>query len=142
MTDASPLPGVLAEIEEIAGREAALALALHLGGAPLHIPKAEHVRPGHPLAEVMGAKAARVIAARFQGENVDIPLAQRALVVHLAAGGLSTKEIARKLRITVQAVRRYRSQTGKHVSLNTGAAARHPLRVFPGKPTPETGGLP
>ena len=34
----TPLPGVLAEIEDVAGRQAALDLALALGGETLHIP--------------------------------------------------------------------------------------------------------
>ena len=105
---APPLPGVLAEIEEIAGREAALQLALRCGGAPLHFPKVEHMAPDHPLAAAVGAEAARVIAARFQGNNVDIPLAQRALTLHFASCGRSSRWIALRLRIAVQTVRRYR----------------------------------
>ena len=106
--DAPLLPGALAEIAEVAGRDAALQLALHLGGAPLHIPKANNVGPDHPLVRAVGAGAARAIVARFEGDNIDIPLAQRALVVHLASSGMSSLEIARRLRMAVQAVRRYR----------------------------------
>lgn len=107
-TDGPPLPGALAEIAEVAGREAALQLALHLGGAPLHIPKAKNVGPDHPLVRAVGLGVARIIVARFEGENIDIPLAQRALVLHLAAGGMSSLEIARRLRMTIQTVRQYR----------------------------------
>lgn len=107
MTDAPPLPGVLSEIEEIAGREAALALARHMGGQTVHMPKPGHLGTDHMLAAAVGAKAAKTIADRFQGEVVYVPIARRAEVLALAAEGLSNKEIAARLRISRRSVERH-----------------------------------
>ena len=107
MTNSCQLPGVLAEIEEVAGREAALRLALAMGGRSIHVPRPNHVAAGHPLAEAVG-DAAAAIAERYAGESVYIPKARRALVKHLCALGHGTSEIAELLGISKSAVRRYR----------------------------------
>lgn len=106
MTDALPLPGVLAEIEEIAGREAAIGVAMHFGGESIHVPRPEKIAPDHPLVLVVGSAAAR-IAARHAGERIYVPLARRVLVQHLSNLGHDTKEIALRLRISRSTVRQY-----------------------------------
>ena len=109
MRAASPLPGILAEIEEIAGRDAAIALALALGGESLYVPRPNNVCPGHRLVDAVGVAAARAIAAHHQGETIDVPLARRALARHLAETGARPSEIARRLGISIKTARRYRS---------------------------------
>ena len=106
---AAPLPGVLADIAEAAGREAALEIALRFGGNPLRIPHPADISPGHPLAELVGLEAARAIAERCGGGSaVEIPLARKAVVVHLTGKGLSATEIAVRLGISRYTARRYR----------------------------------
>ena len=106
--DAPPLPGVLAEIAGVAGREAALALALARGGDTLYVPRPDSIEGRHPLAGAVGLDAARRIAGRYSGETLSVPRARRALVRHLAARGLGAREIAARLGISVSAARRYR----------------------------------
>lgn len=108
MSAASPLPGILAEIEEIAGRDAAVALALALGGESVYVPRPNKVCPGHRLAEAVGVAAARAIAGHYQGEAIDVPMARRALVRELAGRGIPNGEIARRLGLANKTVRRYR----------------------------------
>ena len=100
------LPGVLAEIEELAGREAALNVALVLGGQSIHVPRPDHMAADHPLPVALGAGAA-VVCERFQGESLYIPKARRALVRHLVEGGYGTAQITRLLGLTKQTVRQY-----------------------------------
>lgn len=106
MGDASPLPGILAEVEAIAGRAAALALAEALGGETVHIPRAENLADDHCLVWAVGASAA-AISSRYAGEKVYVPRARRALVLHLAAAGWPSRRIASRLGITSRAVREY-----------------------------------
>ena len=107
MTDA-PLPGVLAEIEELAGRDAALALCRALGGTSLYVPGPMYIHASHRLVRGVGTDSALKIAERFHGETIDIPLARQALVKDLAARGLKPEDIASELRLSVKTVRRYR----------------------------------
>ena len=101
------LPGVLAEIAAVAGRDAALSLALTHGGEDLYI-AARGAQARDLAATVGGAAAWAAIVAHLGGESVHVPLARRVLVRHLAGEGLNTMQIARHLRITRRTVRRYR----------------------------------
>ena len=112
VTEAAPLPGVLAEIAEVAGRDAALELALAHGGEDaFHIPRPDRLDPDHPLIALAGPARAQAIARRFGGETIAVPLARRALVRHLAGQGLGTAAIAARLRISKRTARRYRKTT-------------------------------
>ena len=106
--DNPPLTGVLAGIEEIAGREAAVRLAETRGGQSIHVPRPEHLSDGHLLASAVGLRLARAIAARYSGEVIYVPMDRRAVVRHLAAMGLPTADIAARLRLSHSVVRRYR----------------------------------
>ena len=103
----SDLPGVLAEIAEIAGRDAAMELALKLGGEALYVPRPARLDPDHRLVVVVGFEASVRIAERFQGETIDVPLARRELALWMAARGATRREIARRLGRQVRTVRRY-----------------------------------
>ena len=112
---AAPLPGVLAEIAEVAGRAAALEIALvHGGEDAFHIPRPEHLARdrAYPLIALVGHTAALAIARRCGGGPVYIPRARRALVAHLAQQGLTTAEIAARLGIARRTARRYRRNRG------------------------------
>ena len=107
------LPGVLGEIEAAAGREAALTVALKLGGQVMHVPAPDYLleRPDHPLARALGTETAAQVAARLSGGQVYVPRARRALAVHLAGTGLAPPEIAATLGVAVQSARRYIRQS-------------------------------
>jgi hypothetical protein len=70
------LPLIIAEIAEIAGIDAAWAIARAKGGTTAFIPK----RPlqGHWLVELVGMDAARHICDRFGSERILIPMAASA----------------------------------------------------------------
>ena len=118
MTGAAPaLPGVLAEMAEAAGRDAACGVALEHGGKDgWLVPRRVDCAGGRALMELVGAAAARALTRRFGGESVSVPLARRALVEHLAAAGLSTGGIAQRLRIARRTVRRYRADAAGRAS--------------------------
>ena len=109
MSDArdNDLPGVLPEIAELAGRDAAIELARLCGGSTMHVPRVVGLSPSHPLVAALGAKGARLVADRFQGEQVYVPQARRAVARHLAFQGRSTAEIARALGVTRRTVQRF-----------------------------------
>lgn len=99
------LPGVLDEIADIAGRDAALDLAAMFGGSTLHVPAPGRVHL-HAFARVLGDERARQVAERFQGEQVYIPQARRASAARLRSQGLSTREIARRLGVSRRTAQR------------------------------------
>ena len=103
----APLPGVLASIEAVAGRDAALKLALAVGGTDLYIPRrAGAMTDAHPLAAALGRDAAHEIIRRSGGCQIYIPRARRALAMHLARGR-SAQEIAGVLGCTRSTIRQY-----------------------------------
>ena len=108
---APPLPGVLADFAAVAGRGAALAVALaHGGDDGWHVPRRARGAAWRALAELAGEPAARALARAFGGQEVAVPLARRALVVHLSAAGMTATEIARRLGIARRTARRYRRE--------------------------------
>jgi len=87
------LPVVVAEVERIAGREAALALSRARGGRTVYIPA--EAKPDHWLAEAVGLEAAQKICNHYSSDKTGgrllIPIAklaqqQRQLVDALNAG--------------------------------------------------------
>lgn len=121
MADA-PLPGVLAEVETVAGREAALGLALALGGQSIHVPRPENLHADHPLAVAAGAGAGAIVEY-FAGESVYVPHARSALVLHLTEIGHGTRQIAARLGISPRAVRQHRRRQRGSVLPSHGSAA-------------------
>ena len=114
------LPGVLAEIAEIAGGAAALQVADAKGGLEkVHIPMPDNLRDGHWLVEAVGMNHAQAIARRLGGGKVDSPFGpfagQRkrthAAIRQAIEGGSSPAEIARATGVHQRTARRHR--TGK-----------------------------
>lgn len=109
------LPAILAEIAEIAGLEAALAIADRRGGARVLIPR--HAPDDHWLVEAVGREAADAICHHFAVDGADgkplgtyevyLPLgphgalkrARRRLVSELE-NGASVRQAARKAGLT------------------------------------------
>ncbi|MFT4162840.1 helix-turn-helix domain-containing protein [Shinella sp.] len=95
MTD---LPVVIAEIERVAGREAALKLAMAKGGLTIYTPYS--VTADHWLSQLVGLEAAMKICEHYRvgntGARILIPIAKqamqrRALVEALEAGASAPK---------------------------------------------------
>jgi hypothetical protein len=91
------LPGVLAEIAEAAGADAAWELARAVGGTTVYIPRA--VGPEHWLAKLLGLEAANRICRHFQvGADILIPMGraghQKVRLVKALEDGMSAPEAA------------------------------------------------
>lgn len=115
------LPGILAQIAEVAGEAAALQVAASKGGTIAYFPQARHLDPDHWLVEAVGPKAAAKIAALFEDReqrSVEIPLgplsgvrgrARRALARALSEGK-SVSQAARLAGVHMRTARRHKNQ--------------------------------
>lgn len=117
MTDiASSLPAVLAEIAEVAGIEAAWALARTQGGVPIYIPA--EAEAGHWLTELVGREAAEKICRHFRvgnsGARILIPLArhseQRVRLIKALEAGMSAPQAAQASGMHVRTAFRTRAR--------------------------------
>lgn len=109
-THALPLPGVLEEIEAVAGRRTAMMMALEWGGQEVHIPKSRYLarHPEHPLARLLEPEGTAFAVSDFLGgSSIYLPRARRACAVYLAAAGATPSEIAARLTLSPSAARRY-----------------------------------
>lgn len=95
------LPQTLQEIAEIATPEIAVAIARQWGGKKLYFPRT--LASTHPLAKLIGRKAALVLCHHFATLEIEIPAARTYLRWHearrLKAEGKSHAEIAEALKI-------------------------------------------
>ncbi len=107
MTASDELPGVLAEIAAVAGRDAALMIAWKHGGDDgWDVPRGDTTAAAE-LARLIGKGPAAGIMRRFGGNSVAVPLARRHLAPWLAGRGMNATEIATAMRITRRTARRY-----------------------------------
>lgn len=111
------LPPLLAEIAEIAGLEAALAMAEARGGQKIYIPSPDRVGPTHWLAETVGLDAARKLGARFGSNLIEIPFGPAASVhrlrrriARMIEAGASSNTIAAACGVTFRTVTRHRAR--------------------------------
>lgn len=115
-----PLPGILAEIEEVAGREVAVTIATTYGGqrkkfpAPMSDGAGWTLNPKNWLVKALGRKVALTIVREFfpAGGDADIPSGVQVLnrqYVYENAHQLSTAEMAIVLKISERAVRRIKA---------------------------------
>ena len=115
-----PLPGILAEIEAVAGRDAALMLSWRRWGRRVYIHDARIAdgrrRPGRPpgvtapepWSALVGDVAAHKIVAHFGGDTLYVPRAIFALVPWLRRHhGMSVADICRDLGVTRRTVLRH-----------------------------------
>jgi len=116
MTD---LPGVLAEIADIAGEDAALAVAAARGGTQIYIPPAPD--RDHWLSRLVGLQAAKAIADRLTcgvgGMRVELPLGPkghaarvRAKVDRMIQDNRSERDIALATGYTIRGVRKRKAK--------------------------------
>ena len=96
----SGLPGILAELAEVAGAEAAWALVAAKGGTTVYIPRA--VPADHWLVEVVGREAAAKICKHFAslhaGTHIQLPTTrvdqQRRRLIRALEAGASASQAA------------------------------------------------
>ncbi len=104
MTDVPPgltphiLPGILREIAEIAGLQAAVDLCVAARGKLLYIPEGRRLTKDHPLVGAVGWRSARLIAKALGGQDYLIPTARPVLRAYrarlLRQAGYTTAQIA------------------------------------------------
>jgi DNA-binding NarL/FixJ family response regulator len=105
-------PSLLAELEGIIGRDAALKFTAARGGTRVYIPA--RVSGDHWIVKAIGAEAAFKLCAHFtfgrRGISIDIPLLPKDIIIKgLSAKGASPRQVARQLGITERTVRRHRA---------------------------------
>lgn len=111
------LPGVLAQIAEIAGEDAAIAIARARGGTQIYLPPAP--KADHWLSELIGHEAALAVADQLTGGfpmRLDVPCGPtnaaaqvRAVVDRMLSEGRSETEIARETGYSARGIRRRRA---------------------------------
>lgn len=111
------LPPVLAEIAEITGIDAALALAEHAGGLRRYCPTPDRLDDAHWLVAACGREAAALVAQRFGGTMLEIPLGpagnNRKLakrIRDMIAAGASSNDIAQATGVAFRTVTRHRAR--------------------------------
>lgn len=111
----SRLPKLLGEIAEVAGLDAALALAKKRGGTEIYVPPA----PGddHWLVQALGREAAEAICTIYGSTRQKVPLGPtgsiaeiRRTVDRMIAEGKSTREIALAAGYTERTIHRRRAK--------------------------------
>ena len=104
------LPGILAAIDEISGRDMALDVALQFGGEEIYLPTPSRIEdhPHHAMLAMLGESAAAELLSRQGGCTIYIPMARGEIAAALAARGESDIKIAERIGRSVRTVRRYR----------------------------------
>lgn len=116
------LPGVLRQIAEVAGEDAALAIAAARGGTQVYFPPRPNAR--HWLCKLIGRERAEVVCDQLTCGvgplRLDLPLGPTghrmsgaAKVDALLAQNLSESQIARMTGYTIRGVRMRRAKLGK-----------------------------
>lgn len=118
-----PLPGLLAQIAEVAGEPAALAIAHAVGGTRIYMPPVPE--PGHWLSELIGHEAALKVAdaitCGLPGARVDVPTgptgiaattmaSARAKMDRMIAEGRSERDIVLATRYTARRIRQRKAE--------------------------------
>lgn len=101
------LRGVLGDIEEVCGREAALKIAAHYGGRRLYVPYPERLNADSSVAKVIGLEAAEALAEAFRGGSlIEIPPAaygssavRRELGMKMLREGYRPADVTRILKV-------------------------------------------
>jgi hypothetical protein len=98
-----PVPANLEPYVRVLGVDLAIAFLTEFGGAELYIGKRPQQRSR--LAKLVGVEKAAALAAAAEGLPKRVPLGKRWMAKVHQARGLSTAEIARRLRASDVAVR-------------------------------------
>lgn len=117
------LPGILAEIANVAGEDAALAVAAARGGTQIYVPPSPD--RDHWLSRLVGMAAAKAIADQLTcgvgGRRVDLPLGPkghaariRAKVDRMIADDRSERDIALATGYSIRGVRKRKAKLKPH----------------------------
>lgn len=74
------LPPLIQDLIRIMGLDATLALVEKYGGCVVHVPVSEAAIAGHYLLAVISPEALKALIAEYQGEDINIPKAYRAII--------------------------------------------------------------
>lgn len=103
--------GLLQELVDCIGDDAAVKMVLRFGGLRLRVPKS--IPAGHRLEVLLGAEACHSLARVFGGEQIELPVAEawrtrmvRARIAQMAEAGLGTRDIAQRLGMTQRGVQK------------------------------------
>ena len=112
----SRLPGLLAEIELITDTETATRLALRAGGTEMKF----SAHPDSALAQIVGAAAAAIIAAKMGPQKFTIPMAhlrgargRRIAIARMLDADVSATEAAKACDVHERTARRVREKMKK-----------------------------
>ncbi|MDD5391178.1 MAG: Mor transcription activator family protein [Gallionellaceae bacterium] len=111
------LPAILREMVELIGLPAVMVLVEKRGGIGLYVPKGE-LAEDHGLVKWIGREAAEKLQSEYPGEELEIPLALRAMTAVRNAEiksnpqGLSVSQLARIHRTTERNIRYIRNEVG------------------------------
>lgn len=104
------LPGVLADVQRLCGDAAAVRFAAHFGDSKLYIPSPGRLRDDHPLVQVLGRRAARLVASHLGGQEHTVPTGRWSINHHharlLRLAGWPLRPIARALAMREQTAAR------------------------------------
>ena len=107
MSHTPNISGVLADIAELAGRDAALSLARRHGGTVIRVPKMHAHLSRAAWRSAVTDEAANSIWREFRGDSVYIPICRQAVGYWLAEQGLDSTNIAAELRVSLRTVQRW-----------------------------------
>lgn len=123
------LPPLLAEIADVAGIEAALAIAEAKGGQEVFV--VAHLRPGNWLLKAVGREKAELISAHFcsgrSRQKLTVPMGPAGsylawrrrtakALAEAASQGATANQMAAAAGVTTRTVRRFRSKQRQHNS--------------------------
>jgi hypothetical protein len=114
MADSQFWPGLLGEVYDVAGAEAAMALAEKYGGLKVSVPAAPTA--DSPLAQCVGLETARWLGEHYGAESLRVPLGPRdrtRQIEALVADGWTTADIVRRLGVADRTVARARDRLAK-----------------------------
>jgi hypothetical protein len=125
MADSRFWPGLLGEVYDFAGAEAAMSLAAKYGGLKVSVP-AEPTADS-PLAQCVGLEVARWLGEHYGAESLRVPLGPRdrtRQIEALVADGWTTADIVRRLGVADRTVARARERLAKGRGPLTAPPAR------------------
>lgn len=106
-----------AELSRLLGEENFIRLAEAFGGTSLYVPASPERTK---VSDQLGREVAALLASRYAGSYLRVPLARELRAMHYRDQGKSNADIARRLGVTMRGVERMFAR------LKHGSSAGHP----------------